>query len=71
MSITERERRAFESGASPAVGGLLAEITNTPPGAYRDGLERAVEILIESWSDSFHEAYRRGVEAGRRQHASG
>lgn len=66
-AVSTIRREAFERGSSPAVGALLAEIQNTGPGLYRDGLERAVEILIEAWADQFKAAYEKGVRDGKAQ----
>lgn len=67
-AVSTIRREAFERGASPAVGALLAEIQDYGEKTqYRQGLERAVELLIESWADSFKAAYGLGVKEGRKQ----
>lgn len=67
-AVSTIRREAFERGASPAVGVLLAEIQDYGEKTqYRQGLERAVELLIESWAGSFKAAYDHGVREGRKQ----
>jgi len=67
-AVSTIRREAFERGASPAVGVLLAEIQDYGEKTqYRQGLERAVELLIESWADSFKAAFDHGVKEGRKQ----
>jgi hypothetical protein len=67
LAVALLRREAFDRASSPAVGALLAEIELHPAGRFRDGLERAVELLIEGWADQFKAAYEKGVREGRRQ----
>jgi hypothetical protein len=60
-------REAFEAGASPALSVLLTELQECLPGAYQEGLARAVVLLSEEMGQHYGSVFEAGVRLGRRQ----
>lgn len=67
MRVLRRE--AFEAGASPALSVLLVELQECLPGAYQEGLARAVTLLSEELGQHYGSVFEAGVRTGRKQAA--
>jgi hypothetical protein len=60
-------REGFEAGASPALSVVLVELQESPPGAYQEGLARAVTLLSQELGQHYGSVFEAGVRTGRKQ----
>lgn len=74
VAVDRVRREAFESGGSPAISVLLAELEEAEPGDYQAGLGRAVYLLSQEMAQHYGSVFEAGLRVGRdqkRQQATG
>jgi hypothetical protein len=69
-AVDKIRRESFESGASPALSVLLSELQDSLPGAYQEGLARAVTLLSQEMGQHYGSVFEAGVRIGRIQAAN-